>query len=300
MTTKVDAYYEDDVLRMLMPQGSEALVAKPSLKVYVAGPLNSSGKVADNIRNAVQAGLTLRRFGELPFVPHLYWYIETMTPESEEFWMSLDLAWLEQCDVVLRLPGVSVGSDQEVARATKLGMPVLFGLNAFFKWRQTLELAAEAYKEQREATQAAADAATLLPMNLAEEREKDLLTKQRLLKERGFSIDTVFWEFSQASDGGKNHDVEKQMRDFAGRGSVARGPVPPRYGEVMILIQQCLDFTPRLAINAEALTEWKPQGGVVLMWGPFEHQKIQFGEGKYGDVRDELRSLLFKLKKEAG
>jgi hypothetical protein len=49
-----------------------------------------------------------------------------VTPGNTTFedWMGLDLAWVEAADALIRLPGESVGADQEVALARKLGIPV--------------------------------------------------------------------------------------------------------------------------------------------------------------------------------
>lgn len=112
------------------------LKKKKKLKVYVAGPLNSSGLATTNVRKAVLAGVELRRIGELPFIPHLFWMAEyLMGFEDEKFWLSWDFDQLRQCDVLVRLPGKSSGSDREVKLAKELDMPVFYGLDAFWEWR---------------------------------------------------------------------------------------------------------------------------------------------------------------------
>ncbi len=96
-------------------------------KVYVAGPLSSDPLLGT--RNAINAGTVLLERGYAPYVPHLtaYWHI--IAPQGYETWMALDFAYLAVCDVLLRLPGPSKGSDREVAEAKRLGIPVYYSLD---------------------------------------------------------------------------------------------------------------------------------------------------------------------------
>jgi len=77
-----------------------------------------------NVRAAVQAGQRLLEAGLVPYVPHTSMLWHLVCPNAYETWLKLDLAWLEVCDVLLRLPGKSPGADGEVARAFELGIPV--------------------------------------------------------------------------------------------------------------------------------------------------------------------------------
>ncbi len=85
-------------------------------RVYGAGPLNGSGDRKTNIDNACSAARKLRKAGYNPFVPHVNsrWMRGHFTEEECLAW---DFSWLDQCSILLRLPGVSPGSDLEVARA---------------------------------------------------------------------------------------------------------------------------------------------------------------------------------------
>lgn len=94
------------------------------MKVYIAGPLNSSGNVAVNIRNVLAAAEALVAKGHLPFVPHLNHFWHLVQPHPDEFWMAWDLAWLEVCDAILRLPGQSYNADTEVDHARRHNIPV--------------------------------------------------------------------------------------------------------------------------------------------------------------------------------
>lgn len=102
---------------------SQAETAACPVRVYVAGPLTAGDPVL-NVRAAVQAGQRLLEAGLVPFVPHLSMLWHLVCPNPYETWIKLDLAWLETCDAVLRLPGRSPGVDGEVMRAFELGLPV--------------------------------------------------------------------------------------------------------------------------------------------------------------------------------
>jgi hypothetical protein len=92
-------------------------------RIYIAGPY-TRGDAALNVRRALAAAETLRTKGWFPFIPHLYHFWHFVFPHPYDYWMEMDLSWLETCDAILRLPGKSAGADDEVARAEDLCMPV--------------------------------------------------------------------------------------------------------------------------------------------------------------------------------
>jgi hypothetical protein len=80
------------------------------------------------VHRAVAAAERLRRAGIVPVVPHLAVLWEMIAPGADyEGWMALDLALLERCDALVRLPGASAGADREVAHARARRIPVLEG-----------------------------------------------------------------------------------------------------------------------------------------------------------------------------
>ena len=93
--------------------------------VYVAGPI-TKGNTLVNLRNGMMAGLELVKLGYVPFVPHNDMIQYMLDPETLDYEtiLSMDLAWVERCDALLRLPGESPGADREVAHATKHGLLV--------------------------------------------------------------------------------------------------------------------------------------------------------------------------------
>lgn len=101
------------------------------IRVYVAGPY-TKGDVAINVRHAIEAGDRLWARGFVPFIPHFTHFWHMMFPKPYEAWTSYDLQWLPCCTCLLRLPGDSLGADNEVSRAKQLGIPVFLHEAALF------------------------------------------------------------------------------------------------------------------------------------------------------------------------
>lgn len=100
----------------------------PPRFVYVASPY-TKGDVAVNVRNNIEAANRIAEAGLIPFVPLLTHFWHMQHPHPYKFWCEQDLAWLERCDAIVRLPGDSSGADAEVARAHELGLLVFFGVD---------------------------------------------------------------------------------------------------------------------------------------------------------------------------
>lgn len=94
------------------------------LRVYVAGPMYSSGNINANVGHALNVADDLMAQGHYPYVPHLdhFWDFYSAHPVSE--WLALDLAWLSRCDVMVLLPGYSAGAELEEKEARRLGIHV--------------------------------------------------------------------------------------------------------------------------------------------------------------------------------
>lgn len=95
-------------------------------RVYVAGPITSSGNLLLNVRNALHVGTRLLKRGYAPYVPHLtcFWEIVAQEDFNYEDWLGLDFNYLSTCDAILRLPGASKGADREVELARERGLRV--------------------------------------------------------------------------------------------------------------------------------------------------------------------------------
>jgi hypothetical protein len=99
------------------------LIGEVKITVYIAGPY-TAGEISYNVAAAIDAAEKLSKAGLYPYIPHLnhYWALEY--PHDYEFWMDQDFAFLDKCDILLRLRGTSPGADREVERAQCLDIPV--------------------------------------------------------------------------------------------------------------------------------------------------------------------------------
>ncbi len=93
--------------------------------IYISAPF-SLGDQFVNVRNACLAGDEILKKGHIPLVPHLTALWHAISPKSWEEWMRMDTALLSMCDAVLRLPGMSLGADAEVAEAKRLCMIIYY------------------------------------------------------------------------------------------------------------------------------------------------------------------------------
>ena len=93
------------------------------MRIYIAGPY-TDGDVAVNVHKAIEAATKLLELGHTPFVPHLTHFWHLVTPQDYDIWAKWDMVWLEFCEAVLRLPGLSPGADKECAWALANGLTV--------------------------------------------------------------------------------------------------------------------------------------------------------------------------------
>jgi hypothetical protein len=97
--------------------------ARAPLKIYIAMPYSSNPERWTLL--AIKVFNLLMNLGHEPFCPHFGHFANQLQPHSYERWMRWCLAWLEQCDVLIRLPGRSTGADLERDHAELLGKPVI-------------------------------------------------------------------------------------------------------------------------------------------------------------------------------
>jgi len=93
-------------------------------RIYISGPLSTSGNERENVAAAVHAARLLIAAGFAPFCPHLSWHIDPAHEIPHGVWMQVDLPWVSMADAVLRLPGESVGAHVETTHAEGMGIPV--------------------------------------------------------------------------------------------------------------------------------------------------------------------------------
>lgn len=96
--------------------------------IYIAAPYSKCDPVT-NTRDVIIVADDLMLFGYIPFVPHITLFWHFLNPHDINYWYKYDIAWLEKCDCLLRLPGESPGADNEVRIAKELGMPVYYSVD---------------------------------------------------------------------------------------------------------------------------------------------------------------------------
>ena len=106
-------------------------------RVYVAGPYgrrngNTEKECEDNVNWAIIWSRLLISRGLRPFIPHLYHYVHKgwIHSPDENDWLELCLTWIPHCHCLLRLPGESMGADNEVARAKSYAIPIYYSIEA--------------------------------------------------------------------------------------------------------------------------------------------------------------------------
>jgi nucleoside 2-deoxyribosyltransferase len=125
--TQAVRFKKDFLKGRVSTKNEKKLKIKPhaGLKIYLAGPL-TTGDVAENIHDALYVGDTIAAAGFNVFIPHLNHFWALQYPNTAEYWLSYDFSWLKMCDVVVRIPGDSVGADLEVDFAKKNKIPVIY------------------------------------------------------------------------------------------------------------------------------------------------------------------------------
>lgn len=128
------------------------LVGRP--KIYIAGPITSSGNLSSNVRNGMSVGTEVYAIGGVPFIPHLSELVNLSSDKMTwDDWIDYDKEWIRSCDALFRLPGKSKGAAREVRLMRKLGRPVFkkwVKLYAFIKeWERQLVAKGKKKKHQK-------------------------------------------------------------------------------------------------------------------------------------------------------
>lgn len=111
--------------------------------VYLSGPISNGGtatpeQIADNVRASLGTHVELMRAGFAVINPILTAYVDEMHDIPWNTWITADLAILARCDAVLRLPGPSVGADQECAFAREKWIPVFVSIDDLVRYRDRM------------------------------------------------------------------------------------------------------------------------------------------------------------------
>lgn len=104
--------------------------------VYIAGPYDDSDCLAireQRVEIAMHWWHVLVDAGFVAFCPHLSHYLKEFKDRPRADFLGQSIAWLDKCDCLLRLPGESPGSDQEVAEMQRLARPVFHSIEELIK-----------------------------------------------------------------------------------------------------------------------------------------------------------------------
>lgn len=93
-------------------------------RVYLSGPV-TKGNRSHNFSQSLDAQQLLMEAGYAVFNPMLTMMHPNEQNISWEMWLAGDLAWIDVCDLIVRLPGESLGADTETAHGILRGIPVL-------------------------------------------------------------------------------------------------------------------------------------------------------------------------------
>lgn len=108
---------------------------KTKPRIYICGPLFSSGRVDANLIKAEMAATKLRRYGLNPFVPHRSFFANLIQFREEEFWMEWNLDELKLCQGLYRLPGpLSPNIASETTLASTLQIPIFTSLPKLLRY----------------------------------------------------------------------------------------------------------------------------------------------------------------------
>lgn len=93
-----------------------------SQMLYLAGPYTRDDPVANTHRAIHVATAVHDLTGWLPICPHLTLLWHLVDPHEVDYWYDYDLAIIEHCAAIVRLPGPSTGADREMDFATTIGL----------------------------------------------------------------------------------------------------------------------------------------------------------------------------------
>ena len=93
-------------------------------RVYVSGPITKGNRTI-NFAQACEAQRLLMETGDYAvWNPMLTMLHPDEKNISWETWLAGDLKWIEVADLLIRLPGYSLGAEKECNHARELGIPV--------------------------------------------------------------------------------------------------------------------------------------------------------------------------------
>lgn len=91
--------------------------------VYLAGPFTYPDCI-ENTHVAMKFANDIYDTNvALPFTPHLSMFEHFLRPKPISYWYDRDIEYLEHCQGLIRMPGISVGADNEVSWCKENDLP---------------------------------------------------------------------------------------------------------------------------------------------------------------------------------
>jgi hypothetical protein len=111
--------------------------------VYIAGPYSHPDPVANTHAVIALASELIDEGLVTPLVPHLTLLWHAVSPRPLDFWYAYDVALLQRCDALFRMPGDSSGADMEVEFALTRGIPMFTDRATLREWATSRREAAD-------------------------------------------------------------------------------------------------------------------------------------------------------------
>ena len=108
-------------------------------RLYLSGPI-TKGNRTSNFAQAASMQAELMQAGFAVLNPMLSMMHPDAWTIDHRLWMDNDLPWVEVCHVVFRLPGESIGADEECSFADNLGIPVFTKWKDLMQWQSAWQL----------------------------------------------------------------------------------------------------------------------------------------------------------------
>lgn len=101
-------------------------LSKNKVKVFIASPY-TRGEIDKNMQNQKDISNKLIDLGFCPLpIALCYHQLAIDLPREYNVWIELTANWIQKCDCILRLPGESLGADNELEIAKELNMPIFY------------------------------------------------------------------------------------------------------------------------------------------------------------------------------
>ena len=100
--------------------------------VYLACPMRI-GHWTNNVRTAAQISRDLMRKGYSVINPMGSWLLDVAEPMDIDEWLDNDYGLIAVSDCLLRIPGVSEGSDLEMDYAVRENIPVFTAIRDLYR-----------------------------------------------------------------------------------------------------------------------------------------------------------------------